>query len=253
MSYSHISEPGLCFLQGNIQHTEAQNKFKPTPWFAFATDAENQRGRKKKKNHMWRFPTAQLMHSHLLNPRNSKISSWQMNYSSAWAGRALAEHNGTPEHLVRVRQKIGPNYIMQEVRRTEQRGVGEKQRFPNRCVWGKKSSPGSNHRVSWIVFGLPLCAGSCRKSQQSRISRKAPGASGGNHKNNCSPSPPPAPGGSWGWNERVRVSKHCRAFPKASLWMEKPAHDRGKEGPSLNYSLFSRQLGWNRPQWLHLF
>lgn len=148
---------------------------------------------------------------------------------------------------------------MQEVRRMEQRGVGEKQRFPNRCVLGK-SSPGSNHRVSWIVSELPLCAKSCRKSQQSRISRKASGASAlwaepeGNHKNNCSLCCVATESPRW----KLKMKCVCesvqtlRGFPKPSLWMEKQAHDRGRG--SISKLCIVLPSAWlELTQWLHLF
>lgn len=148
---------------------------------------------------------------------------------------------------------------MQEVRRMEQRGVGENQRFPNRCVLGK-SSPGSNHCVSWIVwaaFCVQNRAGNPNKaeflvrllvhqprgpSQEETTKTTALFAAGLLR----------VPGGGWRWNECVRVSKHCRAFPKPSLWMEKPAHDGGRGSISkLRIVLSSAWL--EATQWLHLF
>lgn len=68
------------------------------PWFAFATDAENQGRGKAHVEISYNSADAQP----LVKSQELEISSWQMNSSSAWAGRALAEHNGTSEYLVRV-------------------------------------------------------------------------------------------------------------------------------------------------------
>lgn len=109
--------------------------------------------------------------------------------------------------------------------------------------------------VSAELLGLLLCAESCRKSQQSRISRKTPGASA------CSPSQKETtktiallavrllqvPGGTWKWNVCVRqnitgLSKPLSldAVTETSTWW-------GSEGRSVFYTLFSHQLCWNRP------
>ena len=109
--------------------------------------------------------------------------------------------------------------------------------------------------VSAELLGLLLCAESCRKSQQSRISRKTSGASA------CGPSQKETtktiallavrllqvPGGTWKWN--VCVCQNIAGLSKilsldvvteTSTWW-------GSEGCSLYCTLFSHQLGWNWP------
>lgn len=109
-------------------------------------------------------------------------------------------------------------------------------------------------------FGLPLCAESCRKSQQSRISRKTSGASApwaepeGNHKNNCSLCCVATASPRW----KLKMKWVCESvqtlqgFPKPSLWMEKQAHDGGRG--SISKLCIVLSSAWLEPtQWLHLF